>query len=47
MSEEKVNKVVINEVKFDQELYERNLKENDFSPKETYEGKDGKGVDEE
>lgn len=46
MPEGKVNKVVISEVKFDQDLYERNLKENDFSTKETYEGKDGKEVDE-
>lgn len=32
-------------VEFDQELYEKNLEENDFSPHMTYEGKDGKGGD--
>lgn len=38
--------IEIEEVEFDQELYEKNLKENDFSAKETYEGKDSKGEDE-
>lgn len=45
MEQETVGFIVVDEVDFDQELYEKNLKENDFSPKETYEGKDGKGED--
>lgn len=45
MGQDTVGFIVMDEVEFDQELYEKNLKENDFSPKETYEGKDGKGED--
>ena len=43
MSAEKVGNIEVEVVEFDQKLYEKNLKENDFSAKETYEGKDGKG----
>ena len=45
MSKEKVGDIEVEVVEFDQKLYEKNLKENDFSAKETYEGKDGKGDD--
>lgn len=47
MEQDTVGFIVIEEVEFDEELYKKNLAENDFSAKETYEGKDGKGVDEE
>ena len=45
MSTEKIGNVEVEVVEFDQKLYEKNLKENDFSAKETYEGKDEKGAD--
>lgn len=39
MAEEKIGNLEVEEVvDFDQEKYEKNLKENDFSAKETYEG---------
>ena len=43
---EKIGNIEVETVEFDQELYEKNLKENDFSANKTYEGKDGKGDDE-
>ena len=43
---EKIGDIEVETVEFDQELYEKNLKENDFSAKKTDEGKDGKGDDE-
>jgi len=42
---EKIGGLIVEEVVFDQTLYEKNLKENNFSVKETYAGKDGKGAD--
>lgn len=46
MTKETVGNIEVDVVEFDQELFEKNIKENDFSAKETYEGKDGKGADE-
>lgn len=46
MAKEKIGFIEVETVEFDQELYKKNLKENDFSAKETYEGKDSKGEDE-
>lgn len=43
---EKIGNIEVEKVDFDEALYEKNLQENDFSSKETYEGKDGKGADE-
>lgn len=45
MVKEKVGFLDVEEVEFDEEKYKENLEENDFSAKETYEGKDGKGDD--
>lgn len=42
---EKIGNIEVEVVEFDQELYEKNIEENDFSAKKTYEGKDGKGDD--
>lgn len=39
MAKEKIGNLEVEEVvEFDQEKYEKNLEENDFSAKETYEG---------
>jgi len=39
MSKEKIGNLEVDEVvEFDKEKYEKNLKENDFSAKETYDG---------
>lgn len=46
MSKEKIGEIEVEVVDFDEELYEKNLEENDFSAKKTYEGKDEKGEDE-
>jgi hypothetical protein len=40
---EKIGGIVVETVDFDEELYKKNIEENDFSDKQTYEGKDGKG----
>jgi hypothetical protein len=40
---EKIGNLEVETVDFDQELYEKNIEENDFQAKDTYEGKDGKG----
>lgn len=40
---EKIGGLEVEEVEFDEELYKKNLEENDFSAKKTYEGKDEKG----
>ncbi len=40
---EKIGNLEVETVDFDQELYEKNIEENDFKAKDTYEGKDGKG----
>lgn len=45
MSNEKIGNIELEVVEFNQELFEENLKENDFSAKETYEGKDEIGED--
>lgn len=42
---EKIGQLEVEVVEFDEELYKKNLEENDFSAKKTYEGKDEKGED--
>lgn len=42
---EKLGELEIEVVEFDEELYQKNLEENDFSDKELYEGRDGEGED--
>lgn len=45
MNKEKIGEIEVEVVEFDEELYKKNLEENDFSAKKTYEGKDEKGDD--
>lgn len=45
MAKETLGNLEIEDIDFDEELYKKNLEENDFSPKDTYEGQDGKGED--
>lgn len=45
MNKEKIGELEVEEIEFDEELFRKNLEENDFSAKNTYEGKDEKGED--
>jgi len=48
MAKEKLGNLEVEEIDFDEEKYKKNLEENDFSAKETYEGESDneKGDDE-
>ena len=46
MAKEKLGNLEVEEIEFDEDKYKKNLEENDFSAKETYEGESENEKDE-